>query len=163
MASLILRTPEETRRLAAALAELLCASTVRAVLLYGPLGSGKTLFTSGLVRALPGGAQAEVASPSFSLCNRYPTRPPVLHGDLYRCAGDPEEVPEELLVGLETPELLVVLEWAEYLPREEMPQEYLDIRLQPCDKGRLLTLHSHGPCAGEVSGHLFDNAAWTQF
>lgn len=57
---------------------------LRALLLRGPLGSGKTTFTRALVEALPGSASAEVASPSFTVCNHYPTIPPVLHCDLYR-------------------------------------------------------------------------------
>ncbi len=57
---------------------------IRALYLRGTLGSGKTTLTRGLVAALPGGEDAEVASPSFTLCNIYPTRPALLHADLYR-------------------------------------------------------------------------------
>jgi tRNA threonylcarbamoyladenosine biosynthesis protein TsaE len=60
---------------------------VTVVLLRGDLGSGKTTFVRGLVAALPGGEEAEVASPSFNLVNVYPTRPEVVHMDLYRLRG----------------------------------------------------------------------------
>ncbi|MFW6324757.1 MAG: tRNA (adenosine(37)-N6)-threonylcarbamoyltransferase complex ATPase subunit type 1 TsaE, partial [Desulfovibrionales bacterium] len=39
------------------------------ILLTGDLGSGKTTFTRGLVRSLPGGNEAEISSPSFNICN----------------------------------------------------------------------------------------------
>ena len=48
---------------------------VHIILFYGDLGSGKTTFTRGFIEALPGGENAEVSSPSFTLCNSYPTTP----------------------------------------------------------------------------------------
>ena len=41
----------------------------------------------------------------------------------------------------------VILEWAEYLPPQLLPEEYLDISVDACEKGRLLTLTAHGPRA----------------
>lgn len=61
------------------------------VLLFGDLGSGKTVFVRGLAEGL-GIDPAEVASPTFALLHEYgpPGRPPVLlHADLYRLAEDP--------------------------------------------------------------------------
>ncbi len=55
---------------------------VHIILFYGDLGSGKTTFTRGFIEALPGGENAEVSSPSFTLCNSYPTTPSVIHCDL---------------------------------------------------------------------------------
>ena len=55
----------------------------------GELGAGKTTLVRGLVEALPGGQDAEVASPSFNLVNLYPTQPETAHVDLYRCEGAP--------------------------------------------------------------------------
>lgn len=60
---------------------------VHIILFYGDLGSGKTTFTRGFIEALPGGENAEVSSPSFTLCNSYPTTPSVIHCDLYRSEG----------------------------------------------------------------------------
>ncbi|MCD7984753.1 MAG: tRNA (adenosine(37)-N6)-threonylcarbamoyltransferase complex ATPase subunit type 1 TsaE [Desulfovibrio sp.] len=141
MAGIVLRNLEETRRMGRWLAAHLSGSGVRALLLRGPLGSGKTTLTSALVQALPGGDAAEVASPSFTLCNHYPTTPPVLHCDLYRSTGG---LPDEILDGLENPAVLTVVEWAEYLPPADLPEEILDISLQACDESRLITLQAHG-------------------
>lgn len=132
---------EQTRRMGRWLAANLPGSGVRALLLRGPLGSGKTTLISALVQALPGGDAAEVASPSFTLCNHYPTTPPVLHCDLYRSAG---ALPDEILDGLENPAVLTVVEWAEYLPPADWPEEILDISLQACEESRMLTLKAHG-------------------
>ena len=81
---LVLTSPEDTMELGAMLARAMSASTVRNLYLFADLGGGKTTLARGFVAALPGGETAEVASPSFTLCNVYPTRPEVLHADLYR-------------------------------------------------------------------------------
>lgn len=99
---------------------------LRALYLRGALGSGKTTLTRGLAAALPGGGEAEVASPSFTLCNIYPTRPVLLHADLYRLgdagAAALGELPEDMADAMDEGALLV-LEWPEYLApglREEV-------------------------------------------
>ena len=151
MAQITLHNLSETERLGAMLAEAVGRCGIAALLLRGPLGSGKTTLTRALVEALPGGDQAEVASPSFTLCNYYPTTPPVMHCDLYRSPGS---LPDEIAEGLDRPEIISVLEWSEYLPEAEMPQDYLDISLQPCEESRLLTLQAHGPVADGLLRHL---------
>ena len=151
MAQITLRNLSETERLGAMLAEAVGSCGIAALLLRGPLGSGKTTLTRALVEALPGGDQAEVASPSFTLCNYYPTTPPVMHCDLYRSPGS---LPDEIAEGLDRPEIFSVLEWSEYLPEAEMPQDYLDISLQPCEVSRQLTLQAHGPIAAKLLRHL---------
>lgn len=111
------------------------------LLLHGPLGSGKTTLVRFIVEALPHGELAEVASPSFTLCHHYPTIPPVEHHDLYRT---PQNLPEELLDGLENPKNITIVEWAGYLLEKYTPQHYLDIFLQPCSDYRTCTVHAHG-------------------
>jgi len=58
------------------------------VLLYGDLGSGKTLITRYFVSLL--GSNAEVSSPSFSIINQYDGLPVVNHIDLYRLKDQSE-------------------------------------------------------------------------
>ena len=142
MAGIRLAGLEDTRRLGALLAQELPASGVRALLLRGGLGSGKTTLTGALVRALPGGSEAEVASPSFTLCNIYPTRPPLVHCDLYRSPG---HAPEELAEALDDGTSLAVVEWADSLDRALLPDDFLDISLKMEDDGRLLLLNGVGP------------------
>lgn len=66
------------------------AANVRAgdwILLAGPLGSGKTVFTRGFCRGLGMQQLWEVDSPTYTLINQYPTDPIVVHMDLYRIQG----------------------------------------------------------------------------
>ncbi len=117
---------------------------LHAVLFYGDLGTGKTTFTRGLVESLPGGGQAEVSSPSFTLCNSYPTTPPVIHCDLYRSEG---ALPDEVDEALDAESGLVLVEWAERIAIENLPPKRLDIRFQVCKDNRLVTLSPYGVAA----------------
>ncbi|MDR2745790.1 MAG: tRNA (adenosine(37)-N6)-threonylcarbamoyltransferase complex ATPase subunit type 1 TsaE [Desulfovibrio sp.] len=158
MAEIRLESPEDTKRLARWFAQRLPRHrSVRALLLRGPLGSGKTTFACFLALALPGGDAAETGSPSFTLCNRYPTTPLMLHGDLYRCPASP---PEELTEALQDADTLTVLEWAEFLPKTELPEEFLDILFTPCENMRLLTVTAAGRDAKALLSEL--NRQWTE-
>lgn len=101
--------PEETRALAASLADRLVPGDV--VALYGDLGAGKTCFVQGLADAF--GVTTPVNSPTYTLINEYPGRRRLVHFDLYR-VNDPEEIfqlgwEEFLEDGTST----VIVEWAE--------------------------------------------------
>jgi tRNA threonylcarbamoyladenosine biosynthesis protein TsaE len=74
------RSPDETLALAARTAGLLAGGEV--LLLWGPLGGGKTVFVQGLCRAL--GVRDEVTSPTFTIAARYAGRLAVHHLDFYR-------------------------------------------------------------------------------
>lgn len=183
MLTLTLHSLEDTAHFARALAEALAAApnaapnaapdavpntalaaplpahpSVRALLLRGELGSGKTTFTRALVHALPGGDRAEVASPSFTLCHTYPTAPPVLHCDLYRT---PAALPEEVWEGLDNAQVLTIIEWAEHLPPAALPEEYLDIALETCQINRLVRVTPHGAASRGLVAALQYNLRMT--
>lgn len=156
MAGIILHTIEDTEKAARRLACCLQRhAAVRALLLRGPLGSGKTTFTAALVRSLPGCERAEVASPSFTICHHYPTTPPVLHGDLFRCQSS---LPEEIIEGLDDKAVLTILEWAEHLPAADLPDEFLDISFKTDEHERLMTLAAHGHNAEKLLHNLCEDA-----
>lgn len=142
-----------TRELGKAIAAALAgAGRPPALLLRGELGSGKTTLVRGLVGALPGSELAEVSSPSFNICNLYPTTPPVAHYDLYRLENMPPD--EGLLERLEDRDTLIVVEWAQFLDRELWPEEALVLTWSPTRTGRTLDMHAMGKTARSVLASL---------
>lgn len=135
----------ETEALGRRLAGMICRAPF-SILLKGDLGSGKTTLTRAIVSALPGGSMAEVASPSFTICNFYPTTPPVLHCDLYRL-GENARLPEEAEDRLDDG-CIMIAEWAEYLDRDFPLADCLEISFDFAGKGnhsmRTLTLAASG-------------------
>jgi tRNA threonylcarbamoyladenosine biosynthesis protein TsaE len=114
---------EQTRAIGAELAAELRPSGV--LLLYGDLGSGKTVLVKGLAEAL--GIDPEtIRSPTYTLIHEHDDgEVPLVHVDLYRL--DPQEVSglglEEILqpaAGTAEGEtgVVAVVEWAERLPWE---------------------------------------------
>jgi tRNA threonylcarbamoyladenosine biosynthesis protein TsaE len=85
------------------------------VLLTGELGTGKTAFVRGMARGL-GVEPTEVSSPTFVLLTSYPGRLTLHHADLYRLAGDGDEV-ELGLEELPGARGVLAVEWAERLER----------------------------------------------
>ena len=112
------RGEEETLALAEELAADFHGGEV--VLLTGELGAGKTAFVRGLARGL-GGDPVEVSSPTFVLLTSYPGRLTLHHADLYRLAGDGDEV-ELGLEELPGPGGVLAVEWAERLERSYWPR-----------------------------------------
>jgi len=107
----VTRSPEETEACAAALAATFTGGEV--VLLSGELGAGKTAFVRGLARGL-GADPEEVASPTFVLLTCYPGRLVLHHADLYRLAGNGDEM-ELGLEELPGPGGVLAVEWPERL------------------------------------------------
>ena len=108
-----------------------------AIALSGPLGAGKTTLARGILAAL--GHAGEVASPSFPIVITYDppaVRLPVWHVDLYRIEA-PEEL-EELGLDEARPEVALLVEWPERLPRAW--PDMLELALRPDEAGgRVLT------------------------
>jgi tRNA threonylcarbamoyladenosine biosynthesis protein TsaE len=127
---------EDTNRLGRALAEALAKHNPGALLLFGELGAGKTTLARMLVQALPGGADAEVASPSFTICNIYCTAPQVHHFDLYRLdSGCFDEALEE---SFDDAAVLTIVEWPERLAAHALPQDGIACTLALCSTTGLL-------------------------
>lgn len=115
------RSEDETRALAAELADELAAGDV--VALVGPLGAGKTAFVRGLAEGLGLAAGARVSSPSYTLVNEVELAKTVrgasalVHLDLYRIDPDEGDEALEALGFSELPEgAIVVIEWPERAP-----------------------------------------------
>ncbi len=135
---LVSGSPEETERIAAALARELAAGDV--ITVSGELGSGKTTFVRGACRAL--GVTAPVTSPTYTIGHRYEGDPDVSHLDLYRFTGvsaaewaDLEPYFDDAVVFVEWPEAA-----GDGLPpiRVRVRLEHVDerhrrIRLDVCD------------------------------
>ncbi len=127
---LITRSVDETEALGHRLAAELAPDGL--LLLFGDLGSGKTVLVRGLARAL-GLAAEEIQSPTYTLIHEHEgPRGNLVHLDLYRL--EPEEIAplglDELLAG---PGIKAV-EWAERLPKE-LAHGGLELRLQARAEG----------------------------
>lgn len=117
-------TEAETVRAARSLAHVARRGDV--IGLRGGLGSGKTAFARGFIRALTG-PRREVPSPTFTLLQVYEgAGPAIYHFDLYRIET-PEEV-WELGFDEAVAEGIVLVEWPERLSRL-YPADALDVTL----------------------------------
>lgn len=151
-----LRSIDDTARLGRALAAAFVeAKASWLMLLEGDLGAGKTTLTRFLVEALPGGDEAEVASPSFTLCNIYPTRPELWHYDLYRL--EDASASDDLLDALEAiahaPQgraALMLVEWPERLDAALLPPSYIHCRLTAEQNDRRASFTGYGNAAQKI-------------
>jgi tRNA threonylcarbamoyladenosine biosynthesis protein TsaE len=133
---------DETRKLAAALAEL--AKPGDLVVLAGDLGAGKTAFVQGFGRGL--GVDEPITSPTFTLAQQYDGRLLVHHLDVYRL----EQLGEVAELGLS--ELLddggvTLIEWGDAIA-PVLPNDYLEVRLtfgEADDDERRIALRPVGP------------------
>ncbi len=132
------KTPEETERVGAELAETLIASGKKYfVALYGDLGAGKTVFVRGFTGiASPG---SRVKSPTYTIVNEYRKgKIPVFHFDLYRIGSTDE------LDGFGFEEYvengLCIAEWSENLG-DMLPENLIRVTLEKAGESeRVITV-----------------------
>ncbi len=140
IASIVSRSAEETARLGEAVGARLAPGDV--IVLRGPLGAGKTVFTQGIGRGL--GVREHVISPTFTLLREHTSgRLPLYHVDAYRLAGAVEAYTfglDEYLYG----DGVTVIEWGERV-ETLLPEEYLAVDLAYGATGeRTITLAAQG-------------------
>ena len=133
---------DATTRLGAAIAPRL--ERGETVLLYGPLGMGKSTLARGLIRALTS-PDEDVPSPTFTLVQFYESEPPIAHFDLYRLTRA-EEASE---IGLDEAldEGCAIIEWPERLgddPSAWLGPDRLVVSLAEQGEGRLATVSGAG-------------------
>jgi len=136
VATFISNSPAETEAIGRQLASDVNAGSVLA--LKGELGSGKTLFTQGLVAGLE--SDATVTSPTFTIVHEYQAgRLPIYHFDFFRLDNRESTV----RLGLEDyffGDGVSVIEWADRFP-ELIPEQALWISLEIKSEGqRIITL-----------------------
>ncbi len=104
------QNPEETSRIGRNLGRRLQGGEV--VLLFGPLGAGKTQFVRGVAAGL-GLDPDQISSPSYALINEHRGRITLYHVDLYRLST--VDLPDLGLEELYGRRNVVAIEWAERL------------------------------------------------
>ena len=115
------------------------------VALFGPLGSGKTVFVRGIARGL---GIARVRSPSFLLMLKYEGREHALyHLDLYRLEQWEELVHLGVLEVFEYG--LVAVEWADRI-LDLLPPDRIEVHLAFQNQGRKISLLGTGPRSGQI-------------
>ena len=129
---------EETEAFAQRLAGRLFPGAVLA--LWGGLGAGKTAFTRGLARGL--GVSGRVNSPTFTLLHEHRGPLPLYHFDLYRLDEDgiADLGAEDYFYGRG----VCAVEW----PGNAgclLPEDRLDITLEPEGDTRRITVAARGP------------------
>jgi|SRR5215213_1278538 len=136
--SVVCKSREETRIVAAALAPLLQPGD--AMLLKGPLASGKTAFVQELVVAL--GSNADVTSPTFTLAQFYQTPSGTfLHIDAYRLSSVAEF--RDLALEDFMAESITAVEWGDIVEQDFPNPLSIDFEfVENEDNSRKLTFYA---------------------
>ena len=120
-------SPLDTKRLGKELGETLTAGDI--VLLDGDLGTGKTVFTSGIAEAL--GCSDYITSPTYNIVNEHRGLTfDLFHIDVYRL-DDPEEIIELGLRDYLNRMGIVVIEWAERV-KAYIRSDCIEVMIEKC-------------------------------
>jgi tRNA threonylcarbamoyladenosine biosynthesis protein TsaE len=116
------------------------------VLLYGPLGAGKTTFVRAVARCLA--VTDSVRSPSYTIANIYSGPMPVQHLDLYRL----DDIGDEDALALEDyarEDAVTFVEWPE-AGLGRLPEAAWTVRLQhECLETRVMRVDAVGEAAAD--------------
>ena len=101
----------------------------RVIALYGPMGAGKTTFTTAVCRRL-GVREDAVGSPTFAIINEYRTGSgdPVYHFDFYRITKASEALDIGFYDYVDSG-AFCIMEWPENI-EELLPEETLRVSIQ---------------------------------
>ncbi len=129
MFTIISKSSKKTEKIAGKVSSLLCQGDV--ICLIGELGTGKTCFSKGLIRAL-GVKNKYIGSPTFTIINEYQGKFPknyktasIYHFDLYRLKNETELEAlgfEEYFYG----NGVTIIEWADKM-KKLLPKDRLEI------------------------------------
>lgn len=151
MATIALKDLEQTFTVAEWFAKNAVNSKVSGFFLNGPLGSGKTTFAHSFVGKMQNAEYCEICSPSFTIYNYYPSIPPVIHCDLYRCQSS---IPEDMLDLLDTPGIILIAEWGKHFLPKYRPQESLDFFFNMEKNVRSVNIVGNGNYAQKMMNKL---------
>ncbi|WP_195934594.1 tRNA (adenosine(37)-N6)-threonylcarbamoyltransferase complex ATPase subunit type 1 TsaE [Streptococcus sobrinus] len=108
------------------------------LILTGELGAGKTTITKGIAKAL--GISQMIKSPTYTIVREYEGSLPLYHLDVYRIGDDPGSIDlDDFLFG----DGVTVIEWGELLG-ENLPKDYLTVKLDKVADGRQVSLNASG-------------------
>ena len=135
---IITSSPDETMALGRRFAPLLTRGDI--VVLSGRLGSGKTLFVSGVAEGL--GITERVTSPTFIISRTYRDGfLPLIHADAYRLGSMAEyfdlELPDDGSDGA------TLIEWGDAI-EQSLPNDRLKIHFDGANERRSISFHTHG-------------------
>ncbi len=149
--SITTNSPVETAAVGRALSKAVSRGLL--ILLYGPLGAGKTLLSMAMGEAL---GAARMKSPSFAIESVHPLPKrdfPLVHADLYRledAAGEAMQIEEYLDDGA-----VVLVEWAERWKNPPGHSRW-DIHIVPVNETkRTIDLAVHGEKALAAFSAIF--------
>lgn len=120
--------------------EFLDATEGRSIIaFYGPMGAGKTTFTTAICRAL--GVESDaVSSPTFAIVNEYRAAggKSIFHFDFYRIKNLAEAMDIGFYDYIDSGELCI-MEWPENV-EELLPEETLRVKIEVIqDSRRIIT------------------------